>query len=117
MDASIRAYFQFFRYNPQFVKLLGRAQLDNIKGEESPQSAELIKRGVQVIAQAQTEGRLRKDIAPQFVLFGFLSLIAYWFQCRDRYLPQAGLENDPESYDDNYLTFILKVFLKGVLPE
>ncbi len=116
MAFSIRAYFNFFRNNPQFVKLLGRAQLDNIKGEESPQSAELIRRGISVISKAQEQGRLRKDIAPQFILFGFLALITYWFQSRDRYIPQSGLTDKPSEYDDEYLEFILTVYIKGIAP-
>lgn len=116
MDASIRAYFSFFRDNPQFVKLLGRAQLDDIKEDEEPMSSMLIQQGAEVIAEAQKDGKLRNDVSPQFILFGFLSLVAYWFQCRGRYMPQTGLAGDPQSYDDEYLDFILKVYLKGIAP-
>ena len=62
------------------------------------------------------EGRLRSDVSPEFILIGFLSLVASWFQAREQYLPQAGLEGAPESYDDAYLDFILKTYLRGVAP-
>ncbi len=113
---SIRAYFEFFRANPQFVKLLGRAQLAGVQKGEEPLSAELMRQGTEVIALAQQAGDLRSDVAPQFILIGFLSLVAHWFQCRDRYVPEAGLKASPPSYDDQYLDFILKTYLKGVTP-
>ncbi len=118
MRASIRAYFAFFRENPRFVKLLGRMQLDsNGDGDAAPLSSELMRRGSEVIAESQQSGRLRSDVPPQFILIGFLSLVTYWFQCRDRYLPRSGLEGAPEEYDDAYLDFILRVYLDGIAPE
>ena len=117
LGASIRAYFDFFRENPLFIKLLGRAQLDS-RGERDEESMapELMRQGVEVIARGQREGRLRNDVPPQFILIGFLSLVAFWFQARDQYVPQTGLEGPPESHDDAYLDFILKTYLRGVAP-
>lgn len=115
IDESIRAYFQFFQNNPHFVKLLGRAKLDSAK-EEDPASAELTRRGAELVAKGQQAGLLRSDVSPQFIVFGFLSLVAFWFMSRNEYLPQAGFTNEPESYDSQYLEFILKVYLKGIAP-
>jgi hypothetical protein len=118
MRASIQAYFDFFRRNPRFVKLLGRAQIEAV-GEDRDHgnmSSDLMHRGTEVIAAAQREGALRGDVLPEFILIGFLSLVAYWFQCRERYLPETGLTAEAERYDDRYLDFILKVYLKGIAP-
>ena len=115
MRASIEAYFRFFQQNPNFAKLLVRAHLE-IEDKEEPMSAALLSTGAKVIAQAQKDGHLRDDVEPEFVLVGFLSLVAYWFQCRSRYLPDMGLAKPPESYDEPYLEFIFKVFLRGIEP-
>jgi len=114
MAESIRACFGFFRDNPPFVKLLGRIQLEGITDSGEPMAAELMQGGSKVIAQAQRAGELRADVEPQFILIGFLSLVAYWFQCRGKYLPESGLPGAPEAYDEKYLDFILKVYLRGI---
>lgn len=117
MEASLRAYFEFFREHPLFVKLLGRAQLDaGTAHEVGPMSHDLLSQGTEVIAEAQRDGRLRGDVAPQFILIGFLSLVTYWFQSREWYLPLLGLDGPPDGYDDGYLEFILEVYVRGVAP-
>lgn len=116
MEASIRAYYSFFRDNPLFVKLLGRAQLDNVKEDEEPMCIELQRRGEEIVAKAQKEGLVRNDVLPQFIILGFLSLVTYWFQSREQYLSKSGLTGDPDNYDDQYLDFILKIYLKGIAP-
>jgi hypothetical protein len=116
LESSIRAYFRFFQENPSFTKLLVRGHLEDSDKEE-PMSAQLLSTGARVIAQGQREGRIRDDVEPEFVLIGFLSLVAYWFQCRDRYLPDMGLCRDPSSYDEQYLEFILKVYIAGIEPR
>lgn len=113
--ASIEAYFRFFQQNPRFVKLLARAHLDS-DYEEEPMSALLLSTGAKVIAQAQQAGHVRDDVEPEFVLVGFLSLVAYWFQCRSHYLPGMGLSRAPESYDEAYLEFLFKIYLRGIEP-
>lgn len=117
VDLSIRAYFNFFRKNPQFVKLLSRAQLDGIgEKKDEPMPSDLMREGTAVIEQAQRDGLLRDDVKPQFILIGFLSMVAYWFQCREEHLKDSGLTGEPDSYDDSYLEFILKIYLKGISP-
>lgn len=116
LDSSIRAYFRFFQEHPVFIKLLMRAQLEEADKDE-PMSAELLSTGAKVIAQAQRDGFIRDDVEPEFVLLGFLSLVAHWFQTRERHLPDMGLRKPPESYDERYLEFILKVYIAGVAPQ
>jgi len=116
MEESIRAYFTFFRRNPLFVKLLGRAQIDQIHEDEEPMCSELHRRGEEMIRKAQKAGILRDDIHPQFIILGFISLVAHWFQSREEYLKKCGLTDEPENYDDQYLEFILKVYLRGISP-
>jgi AcrR family transcriptional regulator len=115
MRASIEAYFGFFRANPRFVKLLGRSRLDAIEeNNEWSMSAELMRRGAEVISESQKNGELRNDVPAEFILIGFLSLVAEWFLSRDQYLSKAGVTGDFEHVDDQYLDFILKVYLRGI---
>jgi len=116
MEESIRAYFSFFRQNPLFVKLLGRAQLDNIHEDEEPMCSELNRKGEEMIRKAQIAGTLRDDVSPQFIILGFVSLVAYWFQSRDDYLKKCASTDKLENYDEQYLEFILKVYLRGIVP-
>jgi AcrR family transcriptional regulator len=117
MRASITAYFNFFRANPLFVKLLGRSQLD-APGEDETlhMGRELMLRGTQAVLDSQRLGELRGDVPAQFVLVGFLSLVAEWFLRRDRYLGKAGAAGETGRLDDAYLDFILKIYLKGISP-
>jgi AcrR family transcriptional regulator len=116
VEASILAYFSFFQNNPHFVKLLGRAQLDGI-AEDDPVCDELTRRGTKLIAERQKAGKLRSDVAPEFIIFGFLSLVAFWFMGRHRFLLQADLPGEPSDYDKQYLEYILKVYLAGIAPR
>ena len=98
------------------MKLLGRAQLDDIEAGGDATAAELVQRGIEAISRAQQAGQLRADLPPQFILLGFLSMVIHWFQCRKQYLPDAGLNATPQSYDGEYLDFIVKVYLRGITP-
>ena len=113
---SIPVYFAFFLANPQFVKLLGRAQLDGIQVAQDSLSIKLMRESSDAIARAQKSGEIRADVRPAFVLTGFLSLVAHWFQCRDQVVLEAGLPGSPENYDSEYLDFIIKVFVRGITP-
>jgi len=115
MEASIRAYFDFFRRNPKFIKLIIRAQLGGHTEDDETMSSTLLEEGVASIKKGQHDGLIRNDVEPEHVLIGFTSLVEYWFQVREFYL--LGKEDDdPEQHDDQYLNFILKVFLKGLTP-
>lgn len=114
LRASIRAYFSFFREHPEFAALHARLQLDDTQIEDVPISSELMTRGVEAIARAQAEGVLRDDLRPEFILIGFLSLVAHWFQGRSRYLSECGIKGNPQNHDDAYLDFILDAFVAGV---
>ena len=120
MAASIRSYFSFFQANPDYPRLLGRAQLDSSEsaeglGASGQMGADLIRNGSELIAVAQRAGTIRDDVRPELVIIGFLALVAYWFQGGDLLLSEAGA-GDRESNDPDYLDFILKVYLRGIAP-
>jgi len=114
MAESIRAYFGFCRDNPQFVKLMLRAQLEPATPGDPPAGPQLMQRGTEAIAAAQRAGELRRDVPPQFILIGCLSLVAQWFLGREHLPRETRRHADPRRADERYLEFILKVYLKGI---
>jgi AcrR family transcriptional regulator len=121
MEASIRSYFGFFEANPHYIRLLGRAQLDAAGdtdeqlGAAEEMGAELMRKGSEVIEAAQRAGAIRDDVRPDFVIVGFVSMVAYWFQGGHLFMSEAGVE-DRKALDPQYLDFILKVYLRGIAP-
>lgn len=116
MARSIQAYFAFFQENPRFVKLMMRAALEGLKKGGTPLARDLFARGAGVIAQAQAEGGLRKDVPAQFILLGFLSMVTHYFQFRDAFAEGLEPAASLTSLDEAYLDFILRVYLKGIAP-
>ncbi len=122
MRDSITSYFRFFEQNPDYVKLLGRAQLDAGEGnkgegeEASELGEELMRKGSEVILAAQQAGAIRNDVRPDFAIIGFLSLVAHWFQGGRLFLGEAGDAQEREAHDREYLEFIIKVYLRGIAP-
>lgn len=121
MEASIRSYFGFFEAHPHYIRLLGRAQLDAAGdtdeelGAAEEMGAELMRKGSEVIEAAQRAGTIRNDVRPDFVIVGFLSMVAFWFQGGHLFMSEAGVE-DRKALDPQYLDFILKVYLRGIAP-
>ena len=119
MKDSIVSYFRFFEENPHYVKLLGRAQLDAGEGGEGEgEGAEemgeaLMRKGSEVIVAAQKAGTIRDDVRPDFVIIGFLSLVAHWFQ-GGRLLKVDEGSVALNADDREYLEFIIKVYLRGI---
>lgn len=119
MRDSIKSYFRFFEDNPHYVKLLGRAQLDAGEGGEGEETEEmgeqLMRKGSEVIIAAQKAGTIRDDVRPDFVIIGFLSLVAHWFQGGRLFMLDSDTGERTEQ-DRAYLDFIIKVFLRGIAP-
>lgn len=119
MRDSILSYFRFCEANPDYMKLLGRAQIDAIEGGEGEETEamgeELMRRGSEVIAAAQKAGAIRDDVRPEFLIIGFLSLVGHWFMGGRLFMGEAGHDN-PEQHDREYLDFLIKVYLRGISP-
>lgn len=115
---SIRSYFEFSQANPDYVRLLARAQMDlgELEGaDDEGMGPALMRRGAEVIAVAQKAGVIREDVRPDFVIVGFLSLVAHWFQGGRLLMAEAG-EAERTKHDQDYLDFITKVYLRGIAP-
>jgi len=122
MRDSIVSYFRFSEANPDYVRLLGRAQLDagegaDVEGEEAAALGDqLMRKGSEVIVAAQEAGAIRDDVRPDFVIIGFLSLVAHWFLGGRLFLGEAGNNEERDAHDREYLDFIIKVYLRGIAP-
>jgi AcrR family transcriptional regulator len=119
MRDSITSYFRFCASNPDYMKLLGRAQLDEKKGAEGEEAEQLgdvlMRKGSEVIVAAQQAGAIRDDVRPDFVIIGFLSLVAHWFMGGRLFMGEAGQDN-PEQHDREFLDFVIAVYLRGISP-
>ena len=122
MRESIVSYFRFFEKYPHYVRLLTRAQLDigeDGAGEGDPAEEMgdmLMRKGSEVIAEAQRAGRIRDDIRPDFAIIGFLSLVAHWFMSGHHLMVETDTLADRAAHDREYLEFIIKVYLRGLAP-
>jgi AcrR family transcriptional regulator len=114
MGRSIEAYFRFFQRKPDFAKLMMRAYLDPNAGLHSEDKDELFALGTAAVAEGQAAGLVRDDVPPAFILLGFLSLVAHYFQVRDSFLPAMGLAGNPADHDEAYLRAIKAVYLRGI---
>jgi TetR/AcrR family transcriptional regulator len=75
----------------------------------------LISAGVRQIQAGQEAGVLRRDIDARFMLFTFLGMAQHWFQDREHFIQDFGVEGLGGDIDEAYLENLLKVFLGGVL--
>ncbi|MEM9731708.1 MAG: hypothetical protein AAF997_24240, partial [Myxococcota bacterium] len=108
---------RFHQDNPDYVRLLRRAQLDADVGGEREEAEEmgdfLMQKGSEVIAAGQRAGTIRDDVRPDFVIIGFLSLVSQWFH-GGRLLMLNPDSGDAAAHDRDYLAFILDVYLRGI---
>jgi len=113
---SISIYFEFLRGNPEFVRFMSWMHLEAEDGRPMENADELMELGVGKIAEAQSNGELRSDVHPFFILVSFLGLVTHWFEEKTAHCSWA--EQHSEVRDDSqYLEGLLKIFFEGVLPR
>ncbi len=118
--ASFKAYFDFLRDNPTYVRIMwwSRAEYgtafepDELMGKLSDQLTDL---GVSRLRQLQEAGELRRELDARLLFVAFLGLVRHWFAAiRDHRLVASG-ETEAE-LGDKYLDSIVALFLRGALP-
>ena len=111
---SLRSRFLFFQENPQTARLLSWLQImEDPTGMETGQ--EIGRQLLAKIKQAQTDGKIRDDMAPEAVLAMSIALTTHWFQSRHYIENLMGMSPaDRETADAAYLDAILKVFVEGL---
>lgn len=114
---SMILYFRFLKANPEIVRIMAWMVLER-DSDYCPQKQDaLIKAGVEKIRAGQAAGNLRQDIDARFLLFTFLGLAQHWFQEKDHFIRDFGIEGLTDELDEAYLADMLKIFFKGVLAE
>ena len=118
LKASVDIYFWFLKDNPQIVKILAWMFLEGDKEDVCiEKDRELIEIGGALMKEAQKAGRLRDDIDPRFILFTFIGLCQHWFQNRNHFISDFGVEGLPEDLDSAYLEALTKIFFEGIAPR
>ena len=106
---SMRVYFRFLQESPQMLRMMWWMLLSD-EQEGNEMMNELRDLGVQRIEAAQSEGLLRRDIAPTYILMAFLGLVHAWFT-------EKWLSDADECTADDYLAAAWQIFAAGVLPR
>jgi TetR/AcrR family transcriptional regulator len=115
---SIKVYFRFLGANPALVRIMAWMFLERDADECVTKDRELLELGVQRLRQAQEAGDVRADLDPRFILFTFLGLAQHWFQDRNHFIHDFGLDGlDDEHLDEAYLADMSSIFFDGILPR
>jgi len=118
LRTSMAVYFRFLQANPELVRIMAWMFLERDADECVVKDRELLELGVTRLREAQEQGRLRNDLDPRFVLFTFIGLAQHWFQDREHFIHDFGIEGIPEDgLDEAYLADMSKIFFEGVLPR
>ncbi len=114
---SMVAYFGFLKRNPQILRIIVWMFLERDQKMCMDKDRELIDIGTALLQEGQEEGLIRSDIDPRFIVFTFIGLCQHWFQDREHFINDFGMENLPDDLDQAYLDAIDKIFFEGLLPR
>jgi TetR/AcrR family transcriptional regulator len=118
LRASMGVYFRFLQANPELVRIMAWMFLERDADECVVKDREIIELGVARLRQAQEEGRLRSDLDPRFILFSMIGLAQHWFQDREHFKHDFGVEGLPDDeLDEAYLADMSTIFFEGILPR
>ena len=112
---SLKLYFRFLKANPEIVRILAWMFLERDTDICAEKHDILIAKGVERIRAGQRQGIIRDDLDARFVLFTFLGLAQHWFQDKEHFISDFGIEGMPADLDEAYLADMLEIFLGGVL--
>lgn len=115
LATSIEKYFDFLRRSPNFVRMIGWMQQEQVDSS-FPLGEVLTREAVRKLRVTQQAGKLRDDVHPFSILISFLGLAEHWFQGKEMHL--KGLDPEDRVVDDeSYLHDMLRIFLEGVRPR
>lgn len=115
LEVSIEKYFEFLRENPDFVRMVGWMQQEQVDSS-FPLGEALTREAVRKLRDTQDAGELRDDVHPFSILISFLGLAEHWFQGKEMHC--KGLDPEDRVVDDEaYLRDMLRIFLEGVRPR
>jgi len=116
----VTSYFQVFEETPGLSRLMGwKAMEPDIRQEGQPETIEneIIRLAVERLQESQEKGFIRKDLNPSCIVVSMFSMITHWFNGKDRYFLQEGLDIGPTNADQMYLKNIIKILLGGIIVK
>lgn len=122
LTSFIKIYFDVFRENPGFSRLIGwqgvsvQGKTDSDSNAIEPEEA-ILKDVMAVIKKYQKSGIIRKDIDAPYLVISLFSLITGWFQSKEGNLQRKSFALKARKADDEYLNTIVKIFLQGALAQ
>lgn len=114
---ALESYFRFLKKTPQLIRIMAWMFLEQDQDECIDLDRELIQVGVAKVQEGQQRGLLRSDIDSRFLTFIFIGLVQQWFQNRDHFIEDFGIEGLPDNLDEPMLEAIKKIFFEGILPR
>jgi TetR/AcrR family transcriptional regulator len=115
LEESLEAYFTFLAENPQIVRILSWMFLERDHNESLELDQLLLKAGNSKILEGQQNGLLRSDIDSRFILYMIVSSSLSWFQQREHFIKDFGVEGLPENIDQAFFNAMKKIIIEGVL--
>ena len=114
LTQSLGAYFSALQKFPDMARALALEALEGAP-QASAVEARLQDEGRTFIADLQTRGQLREDVAPALVLALFSAATEHWFVHRDRLAALNG--TDPDTLEAAYFDAAVKVLSDGLRPQ
>jgi len=115
MEVSLETYFTFLSENPQIVRILSWMFLERDHNESLELDQLLLKAGNAKILDGQNNGVLRSDIDSRFILYMIVSSSLSWFQQREHFIKDFGVDGLPENIDQAFFNAMKKIIIEGVL--
>lgn len=109
---SMRYYFEYIKSNPQVARFFAYAHLE---GDEKcgQMDQELIRRGGELIRQAQENGQMRKGFNPAVLVMSFLTTINQYFVAQCHFAQwDPNLYQEPEQF----ISELIELTIQGVMP-
>lgn len=116
VEGLVRSSFSFYRDNPDMVRI---ANWGRLEGDDEPWSGEehIHLWYESSLRKAQRRGEIREDVSPMTVTAMIFGAVHIWWEFRghvEEHVKQGSYE---KVSDDDYLSQIVAVILKGLSPS
>lgn len=112
LQASVERFFRFLAKNPDSVRLFARMWLEG-DGALDDLDRKVTAAGVEALREAQHAGLVRGDVNPLHMIAVFVCASLGWFGFRHLSLKEGSSADS----DEAFLRDLVRVFLRGVLPQ
>jgi len=114
-EHSLRMYFDYLRAHPEVIRLEMWMRLEFDQSFEHDIDMEgVAELSMLRLAHGQSEGRIRDNVSPFFMMSLFWTLTEQWFHSRDAYVARFDPGLDTNTLDQTYIDTVVKVLLEGL---